>query len=135
MLTNCFFLQNSDAKDTVVNGPLIAVPFESKTDDDKFLEEASKLTNLIKSSALDLCQHKVVLSIKTSCADMTEEELAKMSVHLLNCQSAVDGRQTFPCAGSMVSQVRFYLQCCLYSSLNKKYIKMNWVSELEGMHH
>lgn len=79
------------------------MPFESKTDDEKFLEEASKFTELMKSSALDQCQHKVVLKIKTSCTQMTEEELAKFSVNLLNCQSAVDGRQIFPCTESMVS--------------------------------
>jgi len=57
----------------------------------------------MKSSALDICQHNVVLKIKTSCSSMTEEELAKMAVNLLNCQSAVDGRKIFPCAETMVS--------------------------------
>lgn len=83
------------------NAPLITVPFEAQTDDEKFLEEASKFTEIMKSSALDQCQHKVVLKIKTSCSAMTEEELAKLSVNLLNCQSAVDGRQIFPCIESM----------------------------------
>ncbi|KAJ9599165.1 hypothetical protein L9F63_010342 [Diploptera punctata] len=41
------------------------------------------------------------MQIRNSCADMTEEDLAKMSVNLLNCQSAVEGRQQFPCTKEM----------------------------------
>lgn len=82
--------------------PLLPVPFELKSDDEKFLEEAAKFTELMKVSALDTCQHKVILKIQTSCSAMSEEELAKLSVNLLNCQSQVDGRQVFPCSESMV---------------------------------
>lgn len=46
---------------------------------------------------------QIVMKIRNSCSDMTEEELAKMSVNLLNCQSAVEGRKQFPCTKSMVS--------------------------------
>lgn len=59
----------------------------------------------MKTSSLDICQHKVILHIKTSCSSMTEEELAKMSVNLLNCQSEVDGRKVFICTDDMVSRV------------------------------
>ncbi|PNF32494.1 hypothetical protein B7P43_G03867 [Cryptotermes secundus] len=44
---------------------------------------------------------QVVMNIRNSCSDLTEEELAKMSVNLLNCQSAVEGRKHFPCTSSM----------------------------------
>lgn len=88
---------------TVADGiPLISIPYESKTDDEKFLQEAAKFTNIQVSSPLETCQHKVIMKIKTSCSDMTEEELAKLSVNLLNCQSAIEGRKLFPCNEEMV---------------------------------
>ncbi|XP_067005674.2 protein brambleberry [Anabrus simplex] len=96
--------KNDDAADDTrpkVKGmTMVKVPFEAKTDDEKFLEEAKKYTSL-KLSELDSCQHKVIMQITTSCSDMTEEQLAKLSVNLLNCQSAVEGRQQFPCTEDM----------------------------------
>mgnify|MGYP006989427574 FL=1 len=91
------FKQNQEIK-----LPFATIPYEHKTIDEKFLEEASKYTDLLKTSSLDVCQHKIILQIKTSCSSMNEEELAKMSVNLLNCQSEVDGRRIFPCSESMV---------------------------------
>lgn len=86
---------------TVRDGvPLLKVPFEEATPEDKFLREAEKLVGL-KTSELDTCQHKVVMKIQSSCASISEEELAKLSVNLLNCQSAVEGRQQFPCTEKM----------------------------------
>lgn len=32
---------------------------------------------------------------------MNDEQLAKMAVHLLNCQSYVEGRTTYPCTDEM----------------------------------
>ena len=40
--------------------------------------------------------------LQGTCASLSEEEIAKLSVHLLNCQSAVEGRQTFRCTSDMV---------------------------------
>lgn len=103
-----FFIQNSEEfiKST---RQLKLIPFEYKTEDEEFLEEASKFTDLIKTSSLDICQHKVILQIQTSCSSMTEEELAKLSVNLLNCQSQVDGRRVFPCTESMVCSLHIYI--------------------------
>ncbi|EZA58740.1 hypothetical protein DMN91_009181 [Ooceraea biroi] len=81
--------------------PLVSIPYESMTEDEKFLREAAKLTDIQVSSPLETCQHKVIMKIRTSCSDMTEEQLAKLSVNLLNCQSAVEGRKTFPCTEEM----------------------------------
>ncbi|KAL6257682.1 hypothetical protein P5V15_011338 [Pogonomyrmex californicus] len=81
--------------------PLISIPYESMTEDEKFLQEAAKVTDIQVSSPLETCQHKVVMRIKTSCSDMSEEELAKLGVNLLNCQSAVEGRKMFPCTETM----------------------------------
>ncbi|XP_014613458.1 PREDICTED: protein brambleberry-like [Polistes canadensis] len=81
--------------------PLISIPYETMTEDEKFLKEAAKLTNIQVSSPLETCQHKVIMKIRTSCYDMNEEQLAKLSVNLLNCQSAVEGRKIFPCTEEM----------------------------------
>lgn len=51
----------NDKEITVKDGvPLLKVPFEEATPEDKFLREAEKLVGL-KSSELDSCQHKVHL--------------------------------------------------------------------------
>ncbi|XP_029167264.1 protein brambleberry-like [Nylanderia fulva] len=84
--------------------PLISIPYEMMTEDEKFLQQAAKFTNIQVSSPLETCQHKVIMKIRTSCSDMTEEELAKLSVNLLNCQSAVEGRKMFPCTEEMSLQ-------------------------------
>ncbi|XP_047354506.1 protein brambleberry-like isoform X1 [Vespa velutina] len=81
--------------------PLISIPYEAMTEDEKFLQEAAKFTDIQVSSPLETCQHKVIMKIRTSCYDMTEEQLAKLSVNLLNCQSAVEGRKMFPCREEM----------------------------------
>lgn len=93
---------NPNEKEVAVQDgvPLLKVPFEEASPEDKFLREAEKLVGL-KTSALDTCQHKVVMKIQSSCASISEEELAKLSVNLLNCQSAVEGRQQFPCTEKM----------------------------------
>ncbi|XP_071555163.1 protein brambleberry-like [Temnothorax nylanderi] len=95
----------SDGKDAnvlVADGvPLISIPYESMTEDEKFIQEAAKFTDIQVSPPLETCQHKVIMKIRTTCSDMTEEELAKLGVNLLNCQSAVEGRKMFPCTEEM----------------------------------
>ncbi|OAD55968.1 hypothetical protein WN48_04093 [Eufriesea mexicana] len=99
------WIWGKDTDDTTVlvadGVPLISIPYESMTKDEKFLQEAAKFTDIQVSSPLQTCQHKVIMKIKTSCSEMTEEELAKLSVNLLNCQSAVEGRKMFPCTDEM----------------------------------
>lgn len=96
-----------DTTVSVADGvPLVSIPYESMTEDEKFLQEASKFTEIQVSSPLEICQHKVILKIRTSCSDMTEEQLAKLSVNLLNCQSAVEGRKIFPCTEEMVCTLK-----------------------------
>lgn len=41
------------------------------------------------------------MKLKSDCDKMNDEQLAKMAVHLLNCQSYVEGRQIFPCTDEM----------------------------------
>lgn len=81
--------------------PLISIPYESMTDDEKFLQEAAKFTEMQVSSPLETCYHKVIMKIRSSCNEMSEEDLAKLSVNLLNCQSLVEGRKIYPCTQDM----------------------------------
>ncbi|XP_073973659.1 protein brambleberry-like isoform X3 [Rhodnius prolixus] len=81
--------------------PLLKVPFEELDPEEKFLVEASKITGL-KLDELDVCQQKqLVLKLKTSCGELSDEELSKLAVGLLNCQSEVEGRKVFPCTPEM----------------------------------
>ena len=45
---------------------------------------------------------RVMDSLEKTCGDITEEDLAKLSVQLLNCQSESEGRPTFECSEDMV---------------------------------
>ncbi|XP_049520162.1 protein brambleberry-like isoform X2 [Dermacentor silvarum] len=107
---NCFFswfatkpvpvpTSKADAKDFTKDGTVAVVPFEMKTADDEFLQEGKKYG--LQLSTLDVCHHKVLLGLTSSCSKLNEEDLGKLSVRLLNCQSAVEGRPTFPCTDEM----------------------------------
>ncbi|KAH0550330.1 protein brambleberry-like [Cotesia glomerata] len=101
-LLSWFWEKSDNTNVLVADGvPLVSIPYEAMTDDEKFLQEAAKITDIQLSSPLQTCQHKVVMKIRTSCSGMTEEELAKLSVNLLNCQSSVEGRKIFPCTEEM----------------------------------
>lgn len=45
---------------------------------------------------------QVVARLCSSCADMAEEEVAKLGVSLFNCQASAEGRRTYPCTAGMV---------------------------------
>lgn len=45
---------------------------------------------------------QIINRIKTSCQNLSDEELSKLSVNLLNCQSAVEGRPLYKCTDTMV---------------------------------
>lgn len=40
--------------------------------------------------------------LRSSCADLSEEEVAKLGVALFNCQASAEGRRTYPCTLEMV---------------------------------
>lgn len=52
--------------------------------------------------AVSILRAQVVSRLRSSCGDMSEEELGKLSVQLLNCQSAAESRPTFSCTNNMV---------------------------------
>lgn len=110
-LLSWFWDKPSDNTNVLVTDgiPLVAIPYEAMTEDEKFLQEAAKITDIQLSSPLETCQHKVVMKIRTSCSGMTEEELAKLSVNLLNCQSSVEGRKIFPCTEEMVRNKYYFI--------------------------
>ncbi|XP_062987441.1 protein brambleberry-like [Elgaria multicarinata webbii] len=73
------------------------VSFEMTTADERFLAEARQLD----LSPLDSCHHKVIAQLRSSCTELTEEELAKLGVSLFNCQASVEGRRTYLCTVDM----------------------------------
>ncbi|XP_011407209.2 PREDICTED: protein brambleberry-like [Amphimedon queenslandica] len=64
----------------------------------KFLDEAKQLLGV---SPLQKCQHRVMMLLNNTCHDMDDEEHAKLSVRLMNCQSQAEGRPTFKCTEEM----------------------------------
>ncbi|XP_022528032.1 protein brambleberry [Astyanax mexicanus] len=74
-----------------------APPFEMNVVDEKFLAEAKQMD----LSPLDSCHFKVVAQLKATCNALSEEQLAKLGVALFNCQSEVEGRQTYACTDEM----------------------------------
>nr|XP_045611171.1 protein brambleberry-like isoform X2 [Procambarus clarkii] len=76
------------------------IPFELKSSDEKFLMLAAAYTSL-KLSDLDVCHHKVVIGLHSTCSELSEEDLSKVAVNLLNCQSVAEGRPIFPCTNDM----------------------------------
>lgn len=83
---------------TEVDAPVI--PYEIAPSDEKFLQEASKLIG-VSMSDLDLCHHRVVLKLRSSCQELNAEQLGKLAVMLLNCQSNSEGRALFECTDGM----------------------------------
>ncbi|XP_072031530.1 protein brambleberry-like [Amphiura filiformis] len=81
-------------------GVIQRVPFEMKSADDKFLSTGRELM-MAGLTELDSCHHTIIAELKTSCSDITEEELAKLGVALLNCQSKAEGRPTYTCTEDM----------------------------------
>jgi hypothetical protein len=75
------------------------IPFEIKTMDDRFLLEAVTVRDM---SPLDACHHRVVAELEGTCGAISEEEMAKLSVRLLNCQLDVEKRGTYQCTSDMV---------------------------------
>nr|XP_053626848.1 protein brambleberry-like isoform X2 [Cherax quadricarinatus] len=91
----------ADTQETgIVTDVSAKIPFEIKSSDEKFLMEAAAYTSL-KMSELDVCHHKVIIGLQTTCADLTEEDLSRVAVNLLNCQSVAEGRPIYICTNDM----------------------------------
>lgn len=52
-------------------------------------------------SDLDVCHHRVVMKLRKSCHELHAEQLGKLAVMLLNCQSVSEGRRLFECTETM----------------------------------
>ncbi|XP_078714029.1 protein brambleberry-like [Lampetra fluviatilis] len=74
-----------------------AAPFKLAFADERFLAEARHL----ELSPLDTCHYQVIGRLKGACDELSEEDLAKLGVSLLNCQSMVEDRRTFQCTADM----------------------------------
>ncbi|XP_074880205.1 protein brambleberry-like [Buteo buteo] len=74
------------------------IPFEMTTGDDRFQAEATSW----ELSLLDSCHCQVTARLRSSCADLSEEEeekedAAKLGVDLVNCPPSAEGHRTYPC--------------------------------------
>ncbi|XP_050100303.1 protein brambleberry-like [Anopheles aquasalis] len=76
------------------------VPYELSDGEEEFIREASKWIGMTLSK-LDLCHHRIVLKLKKSCHELNGEQMGKLAVMLLNCQSDSEGRPLFPCTDEM----------------------------------
>uniref|UniRef100_A0A4Y0BPT1 Protein brambleberry n=1 Tax=Anopheles funestus TaxID=62324 RepID=A0A4Y0BPT1_ANOFN len=90
--------ENGDASTTVDSFP--SVPYELTDGEESFIREASKWIGM-NLSKLDMCHHRIILKLKKSCHELNAEQMGKLSVWLLNCQSDSEGRPVFPCTDEM----------------------------------
>ncbi|KAL3862487.1 hypothetical protein ACJMK2_008448 [Sinanodonta woodiana] len=72
--------------------------FEITSGDEKFMQLKDALDEY---QPLEACNHIVVYNLKKRCGELSEEELGKLSVQLLNCQSSAEERPVFRCTDSM----------------------------------
>ncbi|XP_058447838.1 protein brambleberry-like isoform X2 [Malaya genurostris] len=72
------------------------IPYELSEGDEAFVREASKWIGA-NLSKLDMCHHRVILKLKKSCQQLDAEQLGKLAVMLLNCQSDSEGRRIYQC--------------------------------------
>lgn len=91
--------QENDHRNTAVD-TFPAVPYELSESDESFLREASKWIGA-NLSKLDLCHHRVILKLKNSCETLNAEQIGKLAVMLLNCQSDSEGRTVYHCTEQM----------------------------------
>lgn len=96
-----YFLPHREASTHTGVKALPSVPYELSEIDEKFIQEGAKLIGA-SMSQLDVCHHRVILTLKKSCREMNAEQLGKLAVMLLNCQSDSEGRAMYECTGSMV---------------------------------
>ena len=83
-----------------------AVQFELPVENEEFIKKGLEIIGSPRSS-LDLCNHRVVQTLKKNCNQLNSEEIGKLAVMLLNCQLEVEGRSTFPCRPEMVKSKNF----------------------------
>ncbi|XP_055638034.1 protein brambleberry-like [Toxorhynchites rutilus septentrionalis] len=95
-----FWPPQNDDKSGYAVGQYPSVPYELSEGDESFIREASKWigTNLSK---LDFCHHRVILKLKKSCHLLNAEQIGKLAVMLLNCQSDSEGRKIYECTEEM----------------------------------
>lgn len=89
------------------------ISFELPVEDEEFLKEGLALINAPRE-ALDLCTHRVILTLKKNCNQLSSEEVNKLAVMMMNCQLEVEGRQTYPCRPEMVRKVTISKEKCLH---------------------
>ncbi|XP_072707885.1 protein brambleberry-like isoform X4 [Ciconia boyciana] len=75
-------------------------PFEMTTGDERFQAEAT----CGELPSPDSCHDQVMVWLDSSCANLSEEEEAKLGVDLFNRQASAEGHRTYPCTPDMEGQ-------------------------------
>ncbi|XP_055388087.1 protein brambleberry-like isoform X2 [Condylostylus longicornis] len=83
-------IEHSDSSSPVI-------PFEFSENNDQFIMDISRVLG-IRLSDLDFCQQRVILSLKNSCNVLTDEELGKLAISLMNCQHVIEKRSVINCS-------------------------------------
>ncbi|KAG5681707.1 hypothetical protein PVAND_011117 [Polypedilum vanderplanki] len=79
---------------------LTDIRFELPVESEEFLKEGLELINAPKES-LDLCTHRVILQLKKNCNQLSQNDISKLAVMLMNCELESEGRTTYPCKPEM----------------------------------
>ncbi|KRT86824.1 hypothetical protein AMK59_1263 [Oryctes borbonicus] len=99
-ITDFFGFNKEQSTETTIDGFNKGVLYEVSTVDEKFISEAAKITG-VALSELDKCQQRIILQLTKGCNQMNDEDVSKMAVMLLNCQSAIEGRRVYHCTHEM----------------------------------
>ncbi|WAR15431.1 BMBL-like protein [Mya arenaria] len=103
--------------------------FEVQTADDKFLQLKDVIENL---SELDSCNHIVVYKLKKRCGDLSEEDLGKLAVQLLNCQSSiVNNRARALCYATQQQQFRRLAEVTVNELMSSAHGQLQFLKELQ----
>ncbi|KAI4465757.1 protein gamete expressed 1 [Holotrichia oblita] len=99
-VTEFFGFNKEQPTEAIVGEFNKGVLYEVSTVDEKFISEAAKLTG-VALSELDKCQQRIILQLNKGCNQMNDEDVSKMAVMLLNCQSSIEGRRVYHCTHEM----------------------------------
>lgn len=99
-----YFIPTRNPTTALDDSALPTVPYELAATDEQFIRDGAQLIGVGQLSGLDMCHQRVVLVLRKSCADLSAEQLGKLAVMLLNCQSDSEKRPLFACTDAMSLQ-------------------------------
>lgn len=105
MCENLRQLLSSDLSVDSKPSALPKINFELPKENEEFLQEGLNLIGAVGRGSLDKCNHRVVMTLKKNCNQLTMDEIGKLAVMMLNCQLEIEGRETFLCKPEMVCRL------------------------------